>query len=218
MRSSRSTSWLQCRARTPFPYGRPEPILGLPERGRRSPWIRAEVPFRSEARGPMLMSVARTNHSGRQNRWRSQSSAPAISPGIRTRALAGGHTVTLLGTEADKSAGARGRAVRGRPGRHRGRHDQQRGSGARGLVPSARRRPRPLWRPIRRQDCHRYHEPGRPGDVRAAHDRSRFGRSGDRFRAPDAKVVKAFNTTLAGSPVEGQVAGQPLDVFVPPKR
>jgi len=33
-------------------------------------------------------------------------------------------------------------------------------------------------------------------------------------RAPDAKVVKAFNTTFAGTLVEGAVAGQPLDVFV----
>jgi hypothetical protein len=33
-------------------------------------------------------------------------------------------------------------------------------------------------------------------------------------KAPGAKVVKAFNTTFAGSIIEGQVAGQPLDVFV----
>jgi predicted dinucleotide-binding enzyme len=33
-------------------------------------------------------------------------------------------------------------------------------------------------------------------------------------KAPGAKVVKAFNTTFAGSLVEGQVAGQPLDVFI----
>jgi predicted dinucleotide-binding enzyme len=33
-------------------------------------------------------------------------------------------------------------------------------------------------------------------------------------KAPGAKVVKAFNTTFAGSLVEGQVGGQPLDVFV----
>jgi NADPH-dependent F420 reductase len=31
---------------------------------------------------------------------------------------------------------------------------------------------------------------------------------------PDARVVKAFNTTFANTLVEGQVAGQPLDVFV----
>jgi predicted dinucleotide-binding enzyme len=31
---------------------------------------------------------------------------------------------------------------------------------------------------------------------------------------PGAKVVKAFNTTFAGTLVEGQVAGTPLDVFM----
>jgi 8-hydroxy-5-deazaflavin:NADPH oxidoreductase len=31
---------------------------------------------------------------------------------------------------------------------------------------------------------------------------------------PGAKVVKAFNTTFAGTLVEGQVAGTPLDVFI----
>ena len=31
---------------------------------------------------------------------------------------------------------------------------------------------------------------------------------------PGAKVVKAFNTTFAGTLVEGEVAGTPLDVFV----
>lgn len=31
---------------------------------------------------------------------------------------------------------------------------------------------------------------------------------------PGARVVKAFNTTFAGTLSEGQVAGQPLDVFV----
>ena len=33
-------------------------------------------------------------------------------------------------------------------------------------------------------------------------------------RAPDARVVKAFNTTFAGTLVEGQVAGQALDVLI----
>lgn len=31
---------------------------------------------------------------------------------------------------------------------------------------------------------------------------------------PDSKVVKAFNTTFAATLVEGEVAGQPLDVFL----
>ena len=33
-------------------------------------------------------------------------------------------------------------------------------------------------------------------------------------KAPEARVVKAFNTTLAGTLVAGTVAGQPLDVFL----
>ncbi len=33
-------------------------------------------------------------------------------------------------------------------------------------------------------------------------------------KAPGAKVVKAFNTTFAGTLVEGEVAGQPLDVLI----
>lgn len=33
-------------------------------------------------------------------------------------------------------------------------------------------------------------------------------------RAPGARVVKAFNTTFAGTLAEGEVAGQPLDVFI----
>ncbi len=32
--------------------------------------------------------------------------------------------------------------------------------------------------------------------------------------APGVKVVKAFNTTFAGTRLKGQVAGQPLDVFI----
>lgn len=33
-------------------------------------------------------------------------------------------------------------------------------------------------------------------------------------KAPGARVVKAFNTTFAGTLTEGQVGGQPLDVFL----
>lgn len=33
-------------------------------------------------------------------------------------------------------------------------------------------------------------------------------------KAPGAKVVKAFNTTFAGTLVEGKVAGEPLDVLI----
>jgi 8-hydroxy-5-deazaflavin:NADPH oxidoreductase len=33
-------------------------------------------------------------------------------------------------------------------------------------------------------------------------------------KAPSAQVVKAFNTTFAGTLAEGEVAGQPLDVLI----
>lgn len=45
-----------------------------------------------------------------------------------------------------------------------------------------------------------------PPDSSAAEEISRL--------LPEATVVKAFNTTFAGTLVEGEVAGQPLDVFV----
>jgi NADPH-dependent F420 reductase len=46
-----------------------------------------------------------------------------------------------------------------------------------------------------------------PPDSSAAEDLAR--------KVPrDAKVVKAFNTTFAGTLVEGEVGGQPLDVFI----
>lgn len=45
-----------------------------------------------------------------------------------------------------------------------------------------------------------------PPDSSAAEEISRL--------LPDSTVVKAFNTTFAGTLVAGEVAGQPLDVFV----
>ena len=46
-----------------------------------------------------------------------------------------------------------------------------------------------------------------PPDSSAAEELAKKGPSG-------ATLVKAFNTTFAGTLVEGQVAGQPLDVFI----
>jgi 8-hydroxy-5-deazaflavin:NADPH oxidoreductase len=45
-----------------------------------------------------------------------------------------------------------------------------------------------------------------PPDSSAAEELSRS--------APEARMVKAFNTTFAGTLSEGSVAGQPLDVFI----
>lgn len=45
-----------------------------------------------------------------------------------------------------------------------------------------------------------------PPDRSAAEEISRL--------LPDSRVVKAFNTTFAGTLVAGEISGQPLDVFV----
>ncbi len=49
--------------------------------------------------------------------------------------------------------------------------------------------------------------PALPGDTSGAEEIAKAAPTG-------AKVVKAFNTTFAGTLVAGQVAGQPLDVFI----
>lgn len=46
-----------------------------------------------------------------------------------------------------------------------------------------------------------------PGDTSVAEEIAKVAPTG-------AKVVKAFNTTFAGTLIAGQVAGQPLDVFI----
>ena len=138
-----------------------------------------------------------------------------MARGIATRALAGGHAVTLLGTESGKAealAGELAGDVGGRRGRRRARW--------------RRRRPRDPLRAIDtcssrygdqlgREDGRRHHQPRRPRVVRAAR-RSRPARPPRRSprRPPGANVVKAWNTTFAGTLVEGEVAGQPIDVLV----
>jgi NADPH-dependent F420 reductase len=49
--------------------------------------------------------------------------------------------------------------------------------------------------------------PAVPGDTSGAEEIAKVVPTG-------AKVVKAFNTTFAGTLIAGQVAGQPLDVFI----
>jgi 8-hydroxy-5-deazaflavin:NADPH oxidoreductase len=49
--------------------------------------------------------------------------------------------------------------------------------------------------------------PAVPGDTSVAEEIAKVAPTG-------AKVVKAFNTTFAGTLIAGQVAGQPLDVFI----
>ncbi len=137
-----------------------------------------------------------------------------MARGIATRALAGGHTVTLLGTEPDKAQALSGelsgdvragtvgdplsgdvvvlavwyQAIDDVIGRY---GDQLAGKTVVDIT-----------NPV---DLQTY----APLIVEAGSVAQEIAQ-----KAPGAKVVKAFNTTFAGSLVEGNVAGQPLDVFV----
>ena len=137
-----------------------------------------------------------------------------MARGIATRALAGGNTVTLLGTSADKAqalagelsgdvrAGAIGDPISGDVvvlavwyqvlddvlGRYAGQLDGK-------VVVD-------ITNPV---DPETY----QPLDLAAGSVAQEIAQ-----KVPGAKVAKAFNTTFAGTLVEGQVGGQPLDVFV----
>jgi predicted dinucleotide-binding enzyme len=137
-----------------------------------------------------------------------------MARGIATRALAGGNTVTLLGTTADKAqalaaelsgdvrAGAVGDPLDGDVvvlavwyqvlGDVLGRYGDQ----LDGKVVID------ITNPVDPQTF-------QPLNVEAGSAAQEIAR-----QVPGAKVAKAFNTTFAGTLVEGQVAGQPLDVFV----
>jgi len=137
-----------------------------------------------------------------------------MARGIATRALAGGHAVTLLGTEQEKAQALAGElsgdvktGTVGDPiagdvvvlalwyqalddvlGRYDGQLD------GKTIID--------ITNPV---DLNTY----APLTVEAGSAAQEIA-----SKAPGAKVVKAFNTTFAGSLVEGQVSGQPLDVFV----
>jgi len=137
-----------------------------------------------------------------------------MSRGIATRALAAGHTVTLLGTTADKAqalAGELSGNVRaGAVG------DELQGD----IVVLA------VWYQALDDVLGRYGDQldGRVVvDITNPVDLQTFrpltveaGSAAQEIaqRAPGARVVKAFNTTFAGTLIEGQVAGQPLDVLI----
>jgi 8-hydroxy-5-deazaflavin:NADPH oxidoreductase len=137
-----------------------------------------------------------------------------MSRGIATRALAGGHTVTLLGTEAGKAqqvAGELSGDVRaGTIG------DPLAGD----VVVLA------VWYQALDDVLGRYGDQlaGKTVvDITNPIDTSSFqplnleaGSAAQEIaqKAAGAKVVKAFNTTFAGTLVSGEVAGQPLDVLL----
>jgi len=137
-----------------------------------------------------------------------------MARGIATRALAGGHSVTLLGTAADKAqalAADLDGAVRvGQSG------DPLSGD----VVVLA------IWYQAVADVLATYGDQltGKVVvDITNPVDPETFapltideGSVAQQIAAkvPGAKVVKAFNTTFAGTLVEGAVAGQPLDVFL----
>jgi predicted dinucleotide-binding enzyme len=137
-----------------------------------------------------------------------------MARGIATRALAGGHAVTLLGTEtakAEELAGQLSGDVRaGRVG------DPLAGD----VVVLA------VWYPAVDDVLGRYGDQLKgkvvvditnPIDVEAFEPLELEAGSAAQeiaAKAPEARVVKAFNTTFAGTLRAGSVAGQPLDVLI----
>ena len=134
--------------------------------------------------------------------------------GIATRARAGGHDVTLLGTEPGKAQALAGELTGNVRAGAVG--DELQG----GVVVLA------VWYQVLDDVLGRYGDQlngkvvvditnpvdpqsFQPLDVEAGSAAQEIAQ-----KAPGARVVKAFNTTFAGTLVEGQVAGQPLDVFI----
>lgn len=137
-----------------------------------------------------------------------------MARGIGTRAVAGGHAVTLLGTErsdaeslaaelgGDTKAGVVGDPLTG------------------DVVVLA------VWYPVTLEVAERYASDldGKVVvDISNPLDTTTFepvvSRAGSGVQevaaaAPGARLVKAFNTTFAGTLVPGQVDGEQLDVFV----
>jgi predicted dinucleotide-binding enzyme len=139
-----------------------------------------------------------------------------MARGIGTRALAGGHDVTLVGTERSKAEALAG-DLRGAGGGSVAAGDRVGGDAVVLAVPY------PAVAGVLSR-----HADDLAGavivDITNPVDLSAFqplsldaGSAAQEIAgaAPQgAKVVKAFNTTFAGTLVEGAVSGQPLDVFI----
>ena len=137
-----------------------------------------------------------------------------MARGIAMRALAGGQSITLLGTETAKAQALAdelsGDVRAGEVG------DPLAGS----VVVLA------VWYPVVDDILGRYADQlegkvvvdiTNPIDVEAFEPLELEAGSAAQeiaAKAPGARVVKAFNTTFAGTLAEGRVAGQPLDVFI----
>jgi predicted dinucleotide-binding enzyme len=137
-----------------------------------------------------------------------------MARGIATRALAGGHSVRLLGTEAAKAEALAGEL----PGDVR--------TGTVGDPLEGEVVVLAVWYPVLFDVVDRYGdaldgkivvEISNPIDVSAFEPLSLEAGSAAQelaARVPGARVVKAFNTTFAGTLVAGEVSGQPLDVLI----
>jgi predicted dinucleotide-binding enzyme len=137
-----------------------------------------------------------------------------MARGIATRALAGGHAVTLLGTTQEKAQTLAGEL----PG--------DVGTGTVGDPLAGDVVVLAVWYDAVGDVLGRYGSKldgkviidiTNPLDVDAFEPISVEAGSGAQETAaavPGARVVKAFNTTFAGTLLEGQVAGQPLDVLI----
>jgi 8-hydroxy-5-deazaflavin:NADPH oxidoreductase len=132
-----------------------------------------------------------------------------MARGIATRAVAGGHNVTLIGTDPDKAK---------QLGDELGANAGEKIEGD--VVVLA------VWYGSVDQVLEQYGDQldGKViVDITNAVDPNTFepldieaGSIAQEIagKLPGAKVVKAFNTTFAGTLVEGEVAGNPLDVFI----
>ena len=139
-----------------------------------------------------------------------------MARGLATRLLAGGHNVTLLGTEIDKakaladelggsvSSGTTGDPVAGDvvvlavPFQAAAPIMQQYGEALSGKVIVD------ITNPV---NWDTLDDLVTPADSSAAEEIAKAASQG-------ARIVKAFNTTFAPTLVESQVAGQPLDVLI----
>jgi NADPH-dependent F420 reductase len=144
-----------------------------------------------------------------------------MTRGIATRALAGGHAVTLVGHEAGKAEGLATELQSAAQGQA---SVQAASSGAAidgDVIVLAV--PYPAAASVVQQYGNQLAgkvivDITNPVDFSTMEPAVAAGTSGAEEIAKaapaGAKIVKAFNTTFAGTLVEGKVAGQPLDVFI----
>jgi len=138
----------------------------------------------------------------------------SMARGIATRLLAGGHAVTLLGTSSEKAhtlAGELSGEVRAAEV-----GDRVRGDVVVLAIPYAAVDD-VLGAYAGQLDGKVVVDITNPVDFSAftlLHPDAGSAAQEIAGKAPDARVVKAFNTTLAGTLLEGRVGDQPLDVLI----